>query len=368
MSLPQATPTPPLLNPVIREDVGEIIATVGPAISPLEGTTLLVTGGSGFLCSYVLDTIARLNDDVFRVPCQVVSVDNFRTGLPARLAHLAARSDFKFLEHDASTRLDLPGPVDWIIHGAGVGSPTFYRRFPLETIDVNVSGIRHMLDLARRHGSRGLLYLSTSEIYGDPDPGSIPTPEDYRGVVSCTGPRACYDESKRLGETLCAVYHERYSVPVKVVRPFNVYGPGQRLDDRRLVPDMISAALRREPLVLLSDGRATRSFCYISDAVAAMFVVLLKGANGQAYNIGNDEQEITIRELAEQMREAAGPPWLNIDLRRSEDPHYLTDNPQRRCPDLTKIRTQLGWSPKVTLSQGIQRTLRSYQASEGRPE
>ncbi len=163
-----------------------------------------------------------------------------------------------------------------------------------------------MLDLARDQQVRSLLYLSTSEIYGDPDAAHIPTPEDYRGYVSCTGPRACYDESKRLAETLCATYYSLYQLPIKVVRPFNVYGPGQRLDDRRIVPDLISAAIERKSLVLLSDGTATRAFCYISDFITALWFILMSDANGEAFNVGNDEGETLIRQLADLVKQCAG--------------------------------------------------------------
>src|SRR5262249_15958041 len=157
----------------------------------------------GFLCSYLLETVAYLNDTAWQRPCRLISVDNLRSGIAARVAHLAERRDFRFLDHDVSQPLDPAERVDWIIHGAGIASPTFYRKFPLETVDVNVSGTRRMLDLAQRQGARSILYMSTSEIYGDPDPAFIPTAEDYRGNVSCNGPRACYDESKRMAEALC---------------------------------------------------------------------------------------------------------------------------------------------------------------------
>ena len=334
---------------------------MGRTVAGLEGTTLLVTGGSGFLCSFLLDSVAYLNDHCFARPCRAISVDNLRSGVADRVAHLADRPDFRFVSHDVSQPLDLGEPVDWIIHGAGIASPTFYRRFPLETVDVNVWGTRHMLDLARQGGVRSILYMSTSEIYGDPDPRFIPTPEDYRGFVSCTGPRACYDESKRLAETLCAIYAGVHSVPVKVIRPFNVYGPGQRLDDRRIVPDLISAALARRPLVLYSDGRATRSFCYVADAVSAMWHVLLSDANGEAFNVGNDEREISMSDFARELAAIAGDPPLEVIHHVSEDPQYLTDNPQRRCPDLTKLRSRFPWTPRVGLREGLRRTLRSYR-------
>jgi len=351
------------VNEIIQADVAAVCEELAGTLQPLSGTTLLVTGGSGFLCSYLLDTVAYLNDHVLSAPCRVISVDNLRSGIADRVAHLARRKDFHFINRDVSQPLHLEERVDWIIHGAGIASPTFYRRFPIETIDVNVSGTRHMLDLARQSNARSLLYMSTSEIYGDPDAAHIPTGEDYRGNVSCTGPRACYDESKRLAETLCATYFNLYRTPVKVIRPFNVFGPGQRLDDKRIIPDLLSAALDRRPIELFSDGRATRAFCYVSDIVRAIWYILLSDADGEAFNVGNDEREITIGDLADVLREVAGPPHLQIVRKVSDDKHYLTDNPQRRCPDLTKLRSRFPWTPKVPLAEGLKRTLLSYQSA-----
>ncbi len=357
-------------NRIIREDVQQIAEELGNVLAPLAGTTLLVTGGSGFLCSYLLDAIAYMNDNAWAKtkPCRLISVDNLRSGIAQRVAHLADRPEVRFVHHDVSEPLDLSERVDWIIHGAGIASPTFYRKYPLETIDVNVAGTRRMLELARHTPVRSILYISTSEIYGDPEPRFIPTPEDYRGNVSCTGPRACYDESKRLAESLCAIYHNLYATPVKVVRPFNFYGPGQRLDDRRIVPDLISAALERRPLVLYSDGRATRSFCYVSDAIRAMFLVLLSNANGEAFNIGNDEREISMADFANELARVAGPPTLEVIHQTSNDPQYLTDNPQRRCPDTTKLRTRFPWQPKIGIAEGLRRTLLSYQPQKNTQE
>lgn len=342
----------------IGADVEEIIERVGDRFQKLSGTTLLVTGASGFLCSYFVDTVAALNEKVLDSPCQVIALDNFQIGLPERLAHLEGRADIRFLRHDMSQPLELEH-VDWIIHGASIASPVFYRRYPLETINVNVNGTWHLLELSRQREVKSILYLSTSEIYGDPDPAFIPTQEDYRGNVSCTGPRACYDESKRLAETLCTTYHRTYNSPVKIMRPFNVYGPGQRLDDGRIIPDIIGAAVRRDPVVIYSNGLATRAFCYVSDAVSAMWHVLLSDANGEIFNVGNDQEEITIGELAERLREVAGSPPLEIEYRTNKDGDFLTDNPQRRCPDLSKLRGQFNWKPEVELAQGLERTLRA---------
>ena len=350
---------------IVAEDVSRVLDELQDRLRPLFGTTLLITGASGFLCSYFVEIVATLNTRTSGQPCRVIAVDNFRSSPADRLSHLLERQDIRLIQHDVSLPLKLNEKVDWIIHGASIASPTFYRRYPLETIDVNVNGTRHLLEQARQHSCRSMLYLSSSEIYGDPDVSSVPTPEEYRGNVSCTGPRACYDESKRMAETLCTTFHRLYKIPVKIVRPFNIYGPGQRLDDRRIVPDLMAAALKRHPLTLLSDGRASRSFCYITDAVRAMFYVLLSEANGEVFNVGNDEKEITIEELARAVRQVAGPPWLSIEFGYSTDTHYLTDNPQRRLPDLRKIRLCFGWKPEVPLLNGLQRTFQHYEAIEG---
>ena len=346
------------VSPTIREDVRLIAQGMSDRFQGLRGKTVLVTGAAGFIGSYFLDVLAALNERGLKPLCRVIAIDNFKTGVQDRVEHLKGRKDIHFLSRDIKDPFPIEERVDFIIHTASIASPTFYRRFPLETIDTNVNGTRHLLELARR-GVESMLFLSTSEIYGDPDPTHIPTGEDYRGNVSCTGPRACYDESKRLAETLCMTYHRLYDVPVKTVRPFNVYGPGLRLDDQRIIPDLLSAVLNHEPIVLYSDGKATRSFCYVRDAVQGMLYVLLSDANGEAFNVGNDE-EIAIGHLAEKMADLAAPPRVTVEYRRNEDSDYLTDNPQRRQPDLRKLRS-LGWVPEVNLTEGLTRTIRSYR-------
>lgn len=346
---------------IIENDRRELADELAPFLEVLEGSTLLITGSNGFLCSYIIDMVIGLNDLAFRRPCHVIGVDNLQSGIATRTAHLAGRNDYEFIAADASRPLP-EMHADWIIHGASIASPTFYRRFPLETIDVNVAGTRNALELARTQKARSFLLLSSSEIYGDPDAAHIPTSEDYRGYVSCTGPRACYDESKRLGETLTSTYFRLFGTPVKTIRPFNVYGPGQRIDDRRIIPDLMSAALERQPLILLSDGRATRAFCYALDFVRALLLILVSDRNGEVFNVGNDEAEMPMRAVADVMSEVAGgEPRLPVQYETSEDPDYLADNPTRRCPDLTKLRTTFDWTPRITLREGLRRTLESYR-------
>ena len=346
------------MNAVIGDDVELILAELGGSLAGLAGSRLLVTGASGFLCSYCIDVIAALNKRLAD-KCQVFAIDNHISGSDDRLAHLRGDDSIHFINQDITQRLDLDGKVDWIIHGASIASPVFYRRYPLQTIDVNITGTRNVLDFAAG-GARSMLHMSTSEVYGDPEPAAIPTPETYLGNVSCTGPRACYDESKRVSETLCRIYHQEHAVPVKIARPFNVYGPGIRLDDGRIVPDLVASALRGEELVLYSDGRDTRSFCYVRDAVSAMFHLLLCEANGEAFNVGNPA-EISIRDAALMMAEVAAPPRLPVVHRKSDDSDYTVDSPKRRCPDITKIAQATSWTPAVALREGLQRTLVSYR-------
>lgn len=351
------------VSAVVRQDLDEICGRAESALRELAGKTVLVAGGAGFLPSYVVDALARANELSDNDPCRIICVDNVVTGAWARLAHLEGRPDVEFRAHDLTEDLRLEEPVHAIVHGASIASPSWYRSRPLDTIDVNVMGTRRLLDLAREKDVESFLYLSSSEIYGDPDPARVPTREDYWGNVSPTGPRAPYDESKRLAETLCATYFRLYRTPVRIVRPFNVYGPRLRLDDGRVVPDFMSDVLAGRPIALLSDGRATRSFCYVSDFTSALLLLLVQGTPGEAYNLGNDE-EVTIRQAAETLDALPGV-GVGVVFATSDEADYLTDNPTRRCPDLSKTRTAVDWSPSVPLREGLSRTLASYRENRG---
>jgi len=193
-------------------------------------------------------------------------------------------------------------------------------------------------------------------LYGDPDDAHVPTPESYNGNVSITGPRACYDESKRFGETLCLNFWRVFEIPAKIVRPFNVYGPGIRPDDYRVLPNFIEHALRREPLPIHGEGRNTRSFCYLNDAVEAFFRVLFSEANGECFNVGNPEPEISVKDLAQWVADSM--PY-SVNVVHIDPPHavYASSDPKRRCPDITKIRSTLGFSPRYDLEVGLRRTI-----------
>lgn len=342
-------------------DANEIVHNLGDRVQQFAGKTVLLTGAAGFLGSQFVHFFARINDSGrLDRPCRLVAIDNYLRGHPSWLKACNGRHDVDIRKANIVTDRHYPS-AHFIIHAASVASPSFYRKFPLETMDANVVGLRNLLDHAVGQPPESFLFFSSSEIYGDPDPAHIPTAEDYRGFVSCTGPRACYDESKRYGETLCTTFHQVHGLRVKVARPFNNYGPGLSIDDRRVLPDFFRDALAGRDITLLSDGRATRTFCYITDAITGYLLVLLSKHDGEAFNIGTDTPEISMEDLARAVIRTTGRN-LSVTRKVSDDPHYLQDNPKRRCPDLAKSRRLLGYKPRVQLQEGLKRMYDYYNA------
>lgn len=347
------------INRIIKEDVRNIYVEISGVLQNIEGSSFLISGGAGFLGAYFMDLIKFCNDNIFMEPVKVICADNFITGIPGRIKHLAEDDSFIMLDTDITKPFYIDCDVDYIINAASIASPTFYRKHPIKTIETNVLGLKHLIELALKKNIKSFLNLSSSEIYGDPDTAHIPTREDYNGNVSCTGPRACYDESKRLGETMCINYHKEYGVPIKVARPFNVFGPGLRLDDRRVIPDFFNDAIKYQKIEILSDGTPTRSFCYASDAVKGFMLALLSDFNGEAFNIGNDSTEISMKDIAELIASIVGNVSVTYDC--SDEKNYLTDNPKRRCPDLTKAKTCLNYHPNMELKAGLERMYEWYR-------
>jgi len=350
-----------MITDVIREDARRVVDSLGRLLEPMAGSRVLVTGAAGFLGAFFLDVLDAFNERHADHPSQVTAMDNFMVGPPERISHLLGKHWLSLKTADVSRPQEIEASYDWIIHCASIGSPSIYRANPLQVIAANVQGTWNLLEAARK-GAKGMLSFSSSEVYGDP--AIVPTPEDYFGNVNFTGPRACYDESKRLGETLCATYFRLHRVPVKVIRPFNVYGPGQRLDDGRIIPDLLRAALAGGPLVLFSDGQATRSFCYVSDFTeACLMLLVMPEADGEAYNVGNAE-EVSIGQAAHIMADVAGNPPLPVLFEKSAETAYLVDNPQRRCPNLDKLQRLTGFRAKVMLREGLSRALESYRQEQ----
>lgn len=339
---------------LVRDDIATIAKNLGEDARRFEGKTILISGGSGFLGKYLIGTFAYLNDHVFETPCNVISVDNFITGSAHPHFNYTGRDDVREIRGDVSKPLSIDEDIHYIMHAAGLASPVYYKKYPLETIESAISGVKNLLELAREKPNlEGFLFFSSSEIYGDPDPKAIPTPETYHGYVSSVGPRACYDESKRLGETIATVYNEQYGIPTKIVRPFNVFGPGMGHADRRVLPMFAYKAINKEPIPVHGDGVQTRTFCYITDAATGFLKVLLNGKNGEAYNIGNADNEISMKDLAKLFTDIEGS-GASFELIPYPET-YPAGEPVRRCPDITKAVTDLQFAPQVSLGEGLRR-------------
>ncbi|MDR7543858.1 MAG: NAD-dependent epimerase/dehydratase family protein [Armatimonadota bacterium] len=352
---------------VVIADLEYICQNASDELAEMAGTRVLVSGGGGFLGYYLVQAVLhwnRLNQSA--PPIRVTIADSFILGTPAWLGELVGDSALRVVRHDVTIPLPTEvGDFEYVAHAASIASPVYYRRYPIETMDANVDGLRRMLDRARGQTARGVpvrgfLFFSSSEVYGDPDPAHIPTPEEYRGNVSCTGPRACYDEAKRYGETVCVAFANAYGLPVKIVRPFNNYGPGMKLTDGRVVADLTRNVLRRENVILRSDGSPTRTFCYVADAIVGYYKVLVRGRTAQPYNIGVSAPEISVRELGERIVALARDLYGyrgKVVCTASDDPGYLTDSPRRRCPSIEKARRELDYQPAIPLDEGLKRTL-----------
>ncbi|MFZ0012694.1 MAG: NAD-dependent epimerase/dehydratase family protein [Acidimicrobiia bacterium] len=357
------------LSEVAREDLVRMASSLDDVFAEMSGRDLLITGGAGFLGYYLVQAPLewnRLNPD--REPIRVAVYDNFFRGRPLWLDDL---NDEPHLTVDAYDLRDpLPddmGDFDFYVHAAGIASPRYYRLHPIETMDANISGLRSLLDhvvsQSGRKPARGFLFFSSSEIYGDPPPYQIPTPETYRGNVSCTGPRACYDESKRYGETLCVNFAQVHDLPVTMARPFNNYGPGMKITDGRVIADFARNIVAGENIVMHSDGSPTRTFCYATDAVSGYFRVLVLGKPGEPYNVGTTDPEISMADLAVMMTDVAADELGyggQVVRQASDEADFLVDNPNRRCPDITKARAEIGYEPSVDLEEGLRRTIRWY--------
>jgi nucleoside-diphosphate-sugar epimerase len=360
----------PPLEELLNRDLEYVRSNLREEFARIAGKNLLITGGAGFLGYYLVLAALHWNrhaDADSRIRLTVY--DNFVRGTPEWLTALRADPNVKLVRHDMVEPLPSDiGDFQYIIHAAGIASPKFYRKYPLQTIDANINGLRNLLDYSVRQAERGravegVLFYSSSEIYGDPAADAIPTPEDYRGNVSCTGPRACYDESKRFGETLCVTFARQYGVPVKMARPFNNYGPGLKITDGRVLPDFVRDVLSERDIVMYSDGSPMRTFCYSADAITGYYKVLVKGHAGEAYNIGTERPEISIAALAEKViataRELFGYRGKLVRA-TSAEADYLVDNPNRRCPVIEKARRHLGYDPSILVDDGLRRSLIWY--------
>jgi dTDP-glucose 4,6-dehydratase len=308
---------------------------------------ILVTGGAGFIGSHIADRLLAEGHTV-------VVLDNLFTGHPRNISHLAGHERFTFIKHDVTEYIYVGGKLDAILHLASLPSPVDYLREPIKTLKVGALGTHKALGLARTHNARFLL-ASTSEVYGDPQ--VHPQPETYWGNVNPIGPRGVYDESKRFAEAMTMAYHRYHGIDTRICRIFNTYGPRMRVDDGRVVTNFIAQGLRGLPLTVYDDGSRTRSFCYVSDLVEGI-VRLLDSDEVEPVNLGNP-REMTVLEFANTvLRLTGGPSKIEFVTPKDE---RTKDDPNTRQPDITRARRGLGWEPKVSLEDGLQRSIEYFR-------
>jgi len=306
----------------------------------------LVTGGGGFLGSHLCEFLLKKGGDV-------ICVDNFFSGNKDNIQHLSSYPYFELIRHDIINPLLLE--VDRIYHLACPASPIHYQYNPIKTVKTNVMGTINMLGLAKRIKAR-ILLSSSSEVYGDAK--VHPQNESYRGDVNPIGLRSCYDEGKRVAETLMMDYHRQNEVDIKIARIFNTYGPRMAIDDGRVVSNFIVQALRKDPLTVYGDGAQTRSFCYVSDLIEGLFAMMNAENFTGPVNLGNPD-EFTILELAEKI--------LELTKSSSKIVHepLPSDDPAKRCPDISLAKEKLGWQPKVSIDEGLTKTIDYFRAKLG---
>jgi UDP-glucuronate decarboxylase len=329
-------------------DVRPVIDMLGDDAQRFAGKKVLWTGTNGFLGRWVLRVFSHLNRHVLAVPCELYAID---LAVPSAEERASVGDDehIRYIAHDLTQKLEtLSDPFAYVVHMAGIASPHHYKKRPLETIDVAVEGSRGTLDIARRHDAR-YLFCSTSEVY---QTASVnPTPETYIGAVPTCGARSSYDVSKLMGETLSHVYHRQLGVNTGIIRIFNSMGPGLGENDHRILPRIASSVVRGTKLKVFSNGTLpSRTYCPVANTVAGMFLALLKGKPDEIYNIGLDTPEMTVVELIDRIKSATG---IVVDYEIAAAPDVYSDEPMRRCPDITKARREIGYDPRVSLDDGL---------------
>jgi UDP-glucuronate decarboxylase len=344
-----------MTNSIVKEDLEFITSTNNPW-DCLEGKKILITGANGFLPSYMVKSILYLNDCQFTDNAKIIALVRNKNRALKRFSEKNDNLTFKV--QDICRNFRIEDEIDFIIHAASQASPKYYNLDPVGTLCPNVLGTYQLLELARDRDVDGFLFFSSGEIYGETI--KVPTREDEYGYVDPTTVRSCYSESKRMGENMCVSWYKQYDVPAKIVRPFHTYGPGMNLDDGRVFADFISDIVNRRDIIMKSSGEARRAFCYLADAVAGFFTVLLKGQNGEPYNVGNDNGEISIKDLAKKLVDMYPEYGLKVIKEIRKDSDYLESKITRNSPNISKIRS-LGWEPHYSIEKGFRRTIKSFE-------
>jgi len=345
-------------NPIIEEDLKFITDSTLPW-ELLEGKNILISGAGGFLPAYLVKTVLFLNENRFKNKAKIFALDRNKETIINRFAAYKNRTDLMFIIQDVCEPINIKDEIHFIIHAASQASPKYFGKDPVGTLSANVLGTRSLLEFARVKKVESFLFFSSGAVYGEVSEKDMPIKENIYGYIDPTSVRSCYTESKRMGETMCISWFHQYGVPAKIVRPFHTYGPGISLDDGRVQADFVSDIVNNRNIIMKSDGSAIRPFCYIADATVGFFIVLLKGKNGEAYNVSDSREEISILNLANLLIGLFSDKNLKVEKKEVIEKGYIKGRITRHSPDISKI-AKLGWKPRHSLKIGFIRTIRSF--------
>lgn len=351
---------------VVRQDIATVLSRPLPW-HELAGREILVSGAGGFIGAHILHVLASARERGLAPGMRIIGMIRPSSAGAARIARLVQQGSVQILQADVTAPLAAGVASDLIIHAASPATPKAYSRDPTGVIAANVFGTANLLEVARRNAQCRFLYVSSGEVYGNVSSSQVPTPEGEFGMLDPASLRSCYAESKRLSETMCVAHTHQFDVDTVIVRPFHTYGPGIDLNDGRIFSDIVSSILERRDIVLTSSGEATRSFCYISDAISGLFTVMFHGARATAYNVGNGSAEIAIRDLALVLADE----FRDRGIRVCHDPSskseaYMASPIQRNAPDTRRLEA-LGWHAGVGIRAGFRRTVTAIESSHVTP-
>ena len=350
---------------IVAEDTRRILSADLPW-ERLAGKTVVVTGAAGMLATYLVETLLAANGRL-SAPCTVIGTVRSLDSARVRFVHHRDNPFLRLMAHDVTRPLELEGPADFIFHAASPASATHFATDPVGTVLANTLGTQHMLELARRKASEGLVFFSSGEVYGPPLKSGPRREGDY-GAVDPASVRSCYGESKRLAETMCVAFSHQYGVPAFIVRISHTYGPGLRLDDGRVFSDFVADIVNRRDIVIRSDGLARRPFLYLADATEGYLTVLFKGQTAAPYNLANEDARASIRELADILVGAFPERNLKVVMGpQRQDASPARGSAHHAWPDTSRLRA-LGWQPRTGIAEGFKRTVQSVEQALSGPD
>mgnify|MGYP001304472924 CR=1 FL=1 len=335
-----------------KSDIKEILDGIGSGYRKFRNKKILLIGANGFLGKYFVKTFESLIETK-KINLLLDCYDNHISSRKSEFSLLSKNKNIKFFNADINN-IKINKNYDFIIYLAGIASPFIYKKYPLETLSVCYLGVKNLLEKCKKDKSE-FIFFSSSEIYGNPDKKNLPTKEIYYGNVNSFGPRSCYDEGKRVGETLCYIYKNYFNCKIKIIRPFNVFGPLMNKKDYRVIPNIINKIINKQKILIHGNGKQTRTFCYITDAMSGFYKIILNGKSGNIYNIGNPYNEISMIKLVKIFDKLLNKK-NNFKL-INYPKHYPADEPKRRCPDITQAKKHTNYNPKISVTEGILRTL-----------